>query len=68
VGSVAQVKRQFSAAMGCTARLSSHFRAGAETRLAACGRAQLALDEGLHQQGEEVVGYLPHDEPNGSRG
>jgi len=37
-GSVARVKRRFSAVTGCSARLSWHFRAGADARVAARGQ------------------------------
>lgn len=39
VGSVVRVKRGFSAAMGCSARLSSYFCAGADAKVAARGQA-----------------------------
>jgi hypothetical protein len=40
VGSVVRVKRGFSAAMGCSARLSSDLRAGADAKVAARGQRE----------------------------
>ena len=66
VRSVGWVKRRVSAATGCSAPLSSHFRAGADARLAVCGqaagrgheptrrRAWRSVDDGGYQ-GEALV-------------
>ena len=44
VGSVGWVKRRVSAATGCSAPLSSHFRAGADAGLAARGQAGAGMN------------------------
>ena len=55
MGSVVRVKRRVSAAMGCSAPLSSHFRAGAGARVAACGQAGGRRHESARRRARTAV-------------
>jgi hypothetical protein len=60
VGLVVRVKRGFSAAMGCFARLSSYSRAGADAGVVARGQSGAGASKpgGVHRRAATVVAQV----------